>query len=65
MAKSGAVVKKYGTKYMQKIGRKGGQVTLERYGTHYMWLLGSLSNPNLSEYREAKIRRQLKKIVQA
>ena len=57
-------VRKHGTRFFQRMGSKGGQTTLERYGTEYYRLLGLLGGNHLSKTRETKIRRAIRKVLQ-
>jgi hypothetical protein len=58
-----AVVRKRGTNWMTKIGRKGGLSTAARYGQEYMSLLGTLADESLAPSRRARIEGRLRRIV--
>ena len=55
--------RKYGKRYFQRMGRIGGEKTVELYGTNFMSLIASLKNTNLSKARKAAIRREIKEVL--
>ena len=59
-----ALVRRRGTDYMAKIGRRGGNTVVDVYGTEYMSLLGTLASPTLSQRRRRSIERTIQEAVE-
>jgi len=55
--------RKYGKRYFQRMGARGGKKTVELYGTNYFRLLGLLGNNHLSKKQEIKIRREIREVL--
>ena len=59
------IVNTYGPSFYSEIGAMGGIATLEKYGTQYLTLLGTLGNENISQRRRTRVRQAINAILNA